>query len=223
MAKDLDEQYFDQMLGTASVVTITSHSTIIMGGDKDKKAVNTIVDQIDRDLMDKKILPAEKARLGQRRAKLKGGVAVIEVGAGSEIDMKEKKDRIDDAKEAVVSALEEGVVIGGGCALLNARSKTSIKITNNEDFEKGIELLFKAVEAPLRTIVKNSGGSPDVVIDGVLGRPIGTGYNAKTGQYVEMFTEGIVDPKKVTRIALQSAASVAGTLLTTQCGLIPKQ
>ena len=134
--------------------------------------------------------------------------------------MKEVKDRIDDAKEAVISALEEGIVVGGGCALLAARANTSMEVSENEDYEKGIDILFKSIEAPFRTICSNANVSADVKLEEVLYRPSGTGYNAKTDKYVNMMDDGIIDPKKVTRIAIESAASVAGTLLTTQCGII---
>ena len=224
MMDEITEEYTDQLLGSAGIVTISKDSTIIMGGNKNEEAVNDIVAEIDRKIESDTILDSEKKRLSIRRAKLTGGVAVIEVGANSEIEMKEKKDRIDDAKEAVISALEEGVVIGGGCALLASRKNIVYPNDVSEDFIKGVEMLLKAVEAPLRTIVKNANGSPDVVYNMVVSRqetygPY-IGYNAKTEKYGDMFNEGIIDPKKVTRIALQSASSVSGTLLTTQCGLI---
>ena len=139
--------------------------------------------------------------------------------------MKEIKDRIDDAKEAVISAIEEGVVMGGGCALLGAKAKIMEQPwpdVNSADFEVGVNILFKAIEAPFRTICENANVSADVKLEGVLSRPAGTGYNAKTDEYAEMMIDGILDPKKVTRIALESAASVAGTLLTTECALIEK-
>ena len=217
---DIDHQYVDQLFGAASVVKVEQMNTVIMGGKGDSEEKGMRIEDIDRKIKDKKLTSFEIQKLEERKAKLGGGVAVIEVGAKSEIEMKEIKDRIDDAKEAVISALEEGVVIGGGCALINARSRLLAEVGDNEDFERGIDLLLKAIESPLRTIVENAGCSPDVIINGVINRTIGTGYNAKTGEYVDMLTEGILDPKKVTRIALESAASVAGTLLTTQCALI---
>ena len=225
MVEDITEEFTSQLLGEAKIVTMGQNSTIIMGGARNDEAVDTIVESIDKQLADDTVLPADKERLSIRRAKLKGGVAVIEVGAGSEIDMKEKKDRVDDAKEAVVSALEEGVVAGGGMALITAREtvrKNPWPDTKNADYEVGVDILLKAIEAPFRTICENANVSADVNLEGVLSRPTGTGYNAKNDEYVEMMSEGILDPKKVTRIALQSAASVAGTLLTTSCGLIPK-
>ena len=220
---DVDEKFFDQLLGTANIVTINQHSTIIMGGDKDQDAIDLIVDDINKGLASDKTLPADKERLKIRRAKLKGGVAVIEVGAGSEVDMREKKDRIDDAKEAVRSALEEGVVIGGGMSLINASNSINIKTKANLDENYGVEIVKKAVQKPFKIICENAGVNGSVILNEVLRRPLGTGYNAKTGKFVEMFDEGILDPKKVTRIALESATSVAGTLITTMCGIVPKE
>jgi chaperonin GroEL len=223
MLCDVKEEFFGQLLGTASIVTINQHSTIIMGGDKDQQDIDSIVEEIDRGIADDKVLMADKERLKIRRAKLKGGVAVIEVGAGSEIDMKERKDRIDDAKEAVRSAIEEGVIIGGGMSLINASERIIVEVNKNSDEKYGVEIIKKAVRAPFNIICKNAGVSGEVKLDGVLSRPYGTGYNAKTDQFVEMFDEGILDPKKVTRIALESASSVAGTLMTTMCGIVPKE
>jgi len=219
---DVEPQYLDQLLGTAEIVTITQSSTIIMGGDKDQDAVNLIVSEIDKGLEDKKVLENDKQRLRIRRAKLKGGVAVIEVGAGSEIEMKEKKDRIDDAKEAVASALEEGVVLGGGIALINSLNKINIEVNDNSDEKYGVEIIKRAVLAPFMTICENAGVSGEVKLSTILKLPEGVGYNAKTDDFGGMFAEGILDPKKVTRIALESATSVAGTLMTTMCGIVPK-
>ena len=223
MLEDITEEYIGQLLGTASVVSITQHSTIIMGGDRNDDEVTNIVKEIDRQDGLKETSEHDKQKLAERRAKLMGGVAVIEAGGGSEVDMKEKKDRIDDAKEAVISALEEGVVLGGGMALINAAKNMQGVGDNGTDMIKGVSLLVRAIEAPFREICNNAGVSPDVKLEGVASRPMGTGYNAKIDKYVEMLREGILDPKKVTRIALESAASVAGTLLTTDCALVPKQ
>jgi chaperonin GroEL len=223
MLVDISEEYFDQLLGTASIVTVSQHSTIIMGGDKNQEDVDLIVSEIDSKIASDKVLKADKERLKMRRAKLKGGVAVIEVGAGSEIDMKEKKDRIDDAKEAVRSALEEGVVIGGGMSLINASNNINIKTKANSDESYGVEIIKRAVQEPFKIICENAGVNGSVILNEVLKRPLGTGYNAKTGEFVKMFDEGILDPKKVTRIALESATSVAGTLMTTMCGIVPKE
>ena len=222
MVVDITEEYVNQLFGTASTVKIEQTSTVIMGGGGCKKVVESRVEEINTKILDSKLTTFEVEKLKERRAKLGGGVAIIEVGAKSEVEMKEIKDRIDDAKEAVISAIEEGVVAGGGMALINAK-KLALKdlwIHGSDSYDKGAEILLKAIEAPFRTICENANVSADVKLEGVLSRPAGTGYNAKTDQYVEMMDEGILDPKKVTRIALESAASVAGTLLTTECALI---
>lgn len=220
---DIESTDIDFLFGTASAVKIEQMNTVIMGGKRNEEAINYRLGKIDEQLNSNKITTFEAGKLTERRAKLGGGVAIIEVGAKSELEMSEMKDRIDDAKEAVISALEEGVIIGGGCALLLARRDAKKIADSNSDFDKGVVILLKAIEAPFRTICENAGVSPDVKLEGVLSRPSGTGYNAKTNEYVEMHKEGILDPKKVTRIALESAASVAGTLLTTQCALIEKK
>lgn len=220
---DVEPTDIDFLFGSASAVKIEQMNTVIMGGKRNEKDVEVRINKIEKTLQEKKITTFEVGKLEERKAKLGGGVAIIEVGAKSELEMTEMKDRIDDAKEAVISALEEGVVIGGGVALLIARKQMKAIGDNGTDEIKGVDLLLKAIEAPFRAICENAGVSADVKLDGVLGRPTGTGYNAKTDKYVEMYDEGILDPKKVTRIALESAASVAGTLLTTQCALIELQ
>lgn len=221
--EEVSSEYTAQLLGTARMVTITDRSTVIMGGVKDEEDMKSIIEKIDKDLKDPAILQADKDRMAERKARLTGGVAVIEVGAASEVDMKEKKDRVDDAKEAVISAIEEGVVIGGGMALINACKKAKINVAQNTAQKYGVDIVRKSIEYPFRAICENAGVNADVVLNEINSRPEGTGYNAKTGQYVEMFDEGILDPKKVTRIALESAASVSGTLLTTSCAVIPKE
>ena len=222
MVEDISSEYVDQLFGTAKNVKVEQMSTIIMGGDRDEAALKVRLDLIASKLKDNKITKYEVQKLEERKAKLSGGVAVIDVGAKSEIDMKELKDRYDDAKEAVCSALEEGVVIGGGCALLSAKSKVMSQPwpNNNRDFETGVDILLKAIESPFRTICKNANVSADVKIESVKKHGRNYGYNAKTDKFTDMVVEGILDPKKVTRIALESAASVAGTLLTTQCAVI---
>ena len=153
-------------------------------------------------------------------AKLAGGVAVLYVGAASEVEMKEKKDRVDDALHATRAAVEEGIVAGGGVALVRAQ-KTLEKISNvNLDEVTGIQIVSRAIEAPLRTIVDNAGGEGSVVINKVLEGKGDFGYDAKADAYVDMLKAGIIDPKKVTRVALENAASVAGMILTTECALI---
>ena len=219
MVHEIEEQYFGQLLGTASTVKIEQLSTVIMGGLRNKEKVDERINEIEAKLSTK-ITKFEEEKLKERKAKLGGGVAIIEVGAKSEVEMKELKDRYDDAKEAVISALEEGVVIGGGCALLKARSESIILPNDNKDYEAGIDILFKAIEAPFRTICENAEVSADVKLASVLKHGGNYGYNAKTNEFDDMMVKGILDPKKVTRIALESAASVAGTLLTTKCALM---
>ena len=154
-------------------------------------------------------------------AKLSGGVAVLYIGAASEVEMKEKKDRVDDALHATRAAVEEGIVAGGGIALLRAKNALAKIKPVNTDEETGIKIILKALEAPLRTIVENAGVEGSVIVSKVLeSSREAFGYNAKSGQYTDMFRAGIIDPKKVTRVALENAASVAGMILTTECALV---
>jgi len=154
-------------------------------------------------------------------AKLSGGVAVLYIGAASEVEMKEKKDRVDDALHATRAAVEEGIVAGGGIALLRAKNALAKIKPANTDEETGIKIILKALEAPLRTIVENAGVEGSVIVAKVLESSRDAfGYNAKSGQYTDMFRAGIIDPKKVTRVALENAASVAGMILTTECALV---
>ena len=225
MVQDITAEYVDQLFGTASAVKIEQMSTVIMGGRRNEEEVEKRIGEIDAKIKENKITKFEIGKLEERKAKLGGGVAVIEVGAKSEIDMKEVKDRIDDAKEAVISALEEGVVIGGGTALLSARETMAKSLYIGTDYDKGVDILLKAIEAPLRTICENANVSADVVVNKVVKQHSihgggNFGYDAKRNEYHDMLVVGILDPKKVTRIALESAASVAGTLLTTQCAVI---
>ena len=208
-----------EMLGTAEKVTIDKDNTTVVNGsgsaDEIQARVNQIKAQIESTTSD-----YDKEKLQERLAKLSGGVAVLYVGAPSEVEMKEKKDRVDDALHATRAAVEEGIVAGGGVALLNAKlALTKIKAENSDE-ATGIQIISKAVEAPLRTIVENSGGEGSVVVSKVTEGKNNYGYNAKEGTYVDMLKEGIIDPKKVTRVALENAASVAGMILTTECALI---
>jgi len=207
------------MLGTAEIVTIDKDNTTIVNGSGNandiKARVNQIKAQIETTTSD-----YDKEKLQERLAKLAGGVAVLYVGAASEIEMKEKKDRVDDALHATRAAVEEGIVAGGGVALVRAQ-KTLEKLTAaNLDEVTGIQIVSKAIEAPLRTIVENAGGEGSVVINKVLEGKGDFGYDAKNDAYVDMLKAGIIDPKKVTRVALENAASVAGMILTTECALI---
>jgi len=208
------------MLGTAETVTIDKDNSTIVNGagkaDDIKARVNQIKAQIETTTSD-----YDKEKLQERLAKLAGGVAVLYVGAASEIEMKEKKDRVDDALHATRAAVEEGIVAGGGVALVRAQ-KTLEKLTAaNLDEVTGIQIVSKAIEAPLRTIVENAGGEGSVVINKILEGKGDFGYDAKNDVYVDMLKAGIIDPKKVTRVALENAASVAGMILTTECALIP--
>ncbi|MBR9844924.1 MAG: chaperonin GroEL [Algicola sp.] len=207
------------MLGTAESVMIDKDNTTIVNGSgksSDIKArVNQIKAQIESTSSD-----YDKEKLQERLAKLAGGVAVLYVGAASEVEMKEKKDRVDDALHATRAAVEEGIVAGGGVALVRAKSVLEKITTENLDEVTGIQIVARAIEAPLRTIVSNAGGEGSVVISKVMEGKKDFGFDAKTETYVDMLKAGIIDPKKVTRIALENAASVAGMILTTECALV---
>lgn len=208
-----------EMLGTAETVTIDKDNTTIVNGSgkaSDIKArVNQIKNQIESTTSD-----YDREKLQERLAKLAGGVAVLYVGAASEVEMKEKKDRVDDALNATRAAVEEGIVAGGGVALVRSQ-KTLQKISDvNLDEVTGIQIVSRAIESPLRTIVDNAGGEGSVVINKVIEGKGDFGYDAKADTYVDMLKAGIIDPKKVTRVALENAASVAGMILTTECALI---
>jgi chaperonin GroEL len=208
-----------KMLGTAETVTIDKDNTTIVNGagkPNDIKArVNQIKAQIETTSSD-----YDKEKLQERLAKLAGGVAVLYVGAASEVEMKEKKDRVDDALHATRAAVEEGIVAGGGVALIRTKEKLSKIKSENSDENTGIQIVEKAIEAPIRTIVENAGGEGSIVISKVLESKDNIGYDAKKEEYVDMLKAGIIDPKKVTRIALENAASVAGMILTTECAVV---
>jgi len=207
------------MLGTAEKVSIDKDNTTIVNGagnaDDITARVNQIKAQIETTTSD-----YDKEKLQERLAKLAGGVAVLYVGAASEVEMKEKKDRVDDALHATRAAVEEGIVAGGGVALVRAKSVLSSIKATNPDEATGIQIVERAVEAPLRTIVENAGGEGSVVVSKVIEGKKDFGYDAKTETYVNMLEAGIIDPKKVTRVALENAASVAGMILTTECALV---
>ena len=207
------------MLGRAERVAIDKDNTTIVNGAGKSEEIQARVGQIKAQI-EVTTSDYDKEKLQERLAKLAGGVAVLYVGAPSEVEMKEKKDRVDDALHATRAAVEEGIVAGGGVALLRARNVLHKIKTENSDEVTGIQIVFKAVEAPLRTIVENAGGEGSVVIAKVLESRNSFGYNAKTEKYVDMFRAGIIDPKKVTRVALENAASVAGMILTTECALV---
>jgi chaperonin GroEL len=209
-----------KMLGTAEKINIDKDTTtIINGGGKSdviKERIETIKAQIERSTSD-----YDKERMQERLAKLSGGVAIVYIGASTETELKEKKDRVDDALHATRAAVEEGIVIGGGIALIKAgESLSDIGLCDkleNADQQLGVDIVRKALEAPFRTIISNAGGSPDVIIARIKEVGGNIGFNARTDSYVDMFEAGIIDPTKVTRLALENAASIAGLLLTTEC------
>jgi len=207
------------MLGSAERVTIDKDNTTIVNGSGEKKEIEGRVGQI-KSQIETTTSDYDKEKLQERLAKLAGGVAVLYVGAASEVEMKEKKDRVDDALHATRAAVEEGIVAGGGVALIRARKQLDkIKAINDDEFT-GIQIISRALEAPLRTIVENAGGEGSVVVAKILDGKDGFGYDAKSDKYVDLFQSGIIDPKKVTRVALENAASVAGMILTTECALV---
>ena len=207
------------MLGTAETVTIDKDNTTIVNGAGKASEIKARVSQIKAQI-ETTTSDYDKEKLQERLAKLAGGVAVLYVGAASEVEMKEKKDRVDDALHATRAAVEEGIVAGGGVALIRTKEKLSKLKSENADETTGIQIVEKAIEAPIRTIVENAGGEGSIVIAKVLDSKDNVGYDAKKEVYVDMLKAGIIDPKKVTRIALENAASVAGMILTTECAVI---
>ena len=207
-----------EMLGSCEKATIDKDNTTIVNGSGDTKNIKTRVNQIKAQI-ETTTSDYDKEKLQERLAKLSGGVAVLYVGAATEVEMKEKKDRVDDALHSTRAAVEEGIVAGGGIAFIRAKSVLSKVKVENDDEETGLQIVARAIESPLRTIVENAGGEGSVVTAKVLEEKDDFGYDAKTEAYVQMFEVGIIDPKKVVRIALENAASVAGMILTTECAL----
>tara|TARA_B110000305_G_scaffold92608_1_gene104474 strand:- start:3963 stop:5597 length:1635 start_codon:yes stop_codon:yes gene_type:complete len=207
------------MLGSAENVTVSRDNTTIVNGKGDGDKLIARIEQV-KGQIEATSNTYDAELFSERLAKLDGGVAVLYVGAASEVEMREKKDRVDDALAATKAAVEEGVVPGGGVALINASDVLADLLVDSVDERTGVDIVYNAVEAPFKTICENAGVSADVKLEGVMSRPKGTGYNAKTNEYVEMIDAGIIDPKKVTRIALENAASIAGMILTTECALI---
>ena len=202
------------MLGRAKSVKVTKDSTTIVDGCGSKQAIDERVAQIKAQI-DETDSDFDREKLQERQAKLAGGVAVVKVGAATEAELKEKKSRIDDALQATHAAVAEGVVAGGGCALVNALHCLDAVEAANDDEKVGIAIVRKACEAPLRAIAENSGFEGSVVADKVKNSPAGFGLNAYTGEYGDMLEMGVIDPAKVTRCALQNAASVAAMILIT--------
>jgi chaperonin GroEL len=211
-------------LGQATRVEVTKDNTIIIGGAGAADAINSRVELIRTQVADS-TNDYDKEKLQERVAKLAGGVAVIKVGAATEVEMKEKKDRVDDALHATKAAVEEGIVPGGGVALIRARQAVLGLKGANHDQSVGIDIVLRAIEAPLRAIVENAGGESSVVVNAVSSGSGNYGFNAANETYGDMLEMGVVDPTKVTRCALQNAAGVAGLLLTTDCAIneLPKE
>ena len=204
------------MLGTAESVTVNKDNTTIVNGAGDKEAIAARVGQIKAQIVATKST-YDKEKLQERLAKLAGGVAQLNVGAASEVEMKEKKDRVDDALSATRAAIEEGIVAGGGVAYIRAQAALEGLKGENEDEQTGIEIIRRAVEEPLRQIVANAGKEGAVVVDKVRQGEADFGYNARKDVYENLKAAGVVDPAKVTRVALENAASIAGMFLTTEC------
>ena len=212
------------MLGTTEKVTIDKDNTTIVNGAGDKDNITARVNQIKAQI-ESTTSDYDREKLQERLAKLAGGVAVLYVGAASEVEMKEKKDRVDDALHATRAAVEEGIIPGGGVALVRAADALTQLKGDNADETTGIQIVTRAIEEPLRQIVANAGNEGSVVVSKVKEGKADYGYNAKQEVYENMFEAGIIDPTKVTRVALENAASVAGMLLTTECVLadIPEE
>ena len=204
------------MLGTAESITVNKDNTTIVNGAGDKEAIAARVGQIKAQIVATKST-YDKEKLQERLAKLAGGVAQLNVGAASEVEMKEKKDRVDDALSATRAAIEEGIVAGGGVAYIRAQAALEGLKGENEDEQTGIEIIRRAVEEPLRQIVANAGKEGAVVVDKVRQGAADFGYNARKDVYENLKEAGVVDPAKVTRVALENAASIAGMFLTTEC------
>ncbi|MBO5404735.1 MAG: chaperonin GroEL [Paludibacteraceae bacterium] len=204
------------MLGTAESITVNKDNTTIVNGAGDKEAIAARVGQIKAQIATTKST-YDKEKLQERLAKLAGGVAQLNVGAASEVEMKEKKDRVDDALSATRAAIEEGIVAGGGVAYIRAQAALEGLKGENEDEQTGIEIIRRAVEEPLRQIVANAGKEGAVVVDKVRAGEGDFGYNARKDIYENLKAAGVVDPAKVTRVALENAASIAGMFLTTEC------
>lgn len=223
LAMELEKSTLED-LGQAKKVVITKDTTTIVGGMGNKHSIKSRINQI-RQQIQEATSDYDKEKLNERLAKLSGGVAVLKVGAATEVEMKEKKARVEDALHATRAAVEEGVVPGGGVALVRVAEKISKMLSDNEDQNVGIRVAVRAMEAPLRQIVSNSGEEPSVVANNIKDGHGNYGYNAATDEYGDMIDFGILDPTKVTRSALQYAASVAGLMITTECMVtdLPKE
>ena len=204
------------MLGRAEKINIDKDNTTVVNGAGDAGAIKGRIAEIKAQI-DKTTSDYDREKLQERVAKLSGGVAILYIGAATEVEMKEKKDRVDDALHATRAAVQEGVVVGGGVALVRAASALDNLKGENEDQDTGINIVRIAIESPLRTIVSNAGGEPSVVVNKIRDNKGNYGYNARTDKYEDLFKVGVIDPTKVTRLALENAASIAALLLTTEC------
>ena len=210
------------MLGSAETITVNKDNTTIVKGAGDKEAIANRVHQI-KSQIEKTTSQYDKEKLQERLAKLAGGVAVLYIGAPSEVEMKEKKDRVDDALSATRAAVEEGIVPGGGVAYIRAISALEGLKGDNEDETTGIEIIKRAIEEPMRQIVANAGKEGAVIVQKVREGKGDFGYNARTDTFENLFETGVIDPAKVTRVALENAASIAGMMLTTECVIADKK
>ena len=205
------------MLGKAEKIVIDKDNTTIINGGGKKEDIKARVELIKTQI-EKSTSDYDTEKLQERLSKLSGGVAILYIGAATEVEMKEKKDRVDDALHATRAAVAEGIVPGGGVALIRAqKSLDKLELPNESDYNTGIFIVRKSIEAPLRTIVQNAGGSAEVIINEVRSSKGNMGYNARSEEYVDMVKAGIIDPTKVTRLALENAGSIASLLLTTEC------
>jgi chaperonin GroEL len=210
-----------EYLGQADKIIIDKDNTTIVNGSGSKDDINNRVNQI-KSQIENTTSDYDREKLQERLAKLSGGVAILYIGAATEVEMKEKKDRVDDALHATRAAVEEGIIAGGGVALIRAIGSLDKLKGENEDQITGINIIRQAVESPLRTIVANAGGEASVVVNAVRAGKDDFGYNAREDKYENMIAAGIIDPTKVTRLALENAASIAGLLLTTECVIADK-
>jgi len=205
------------MLGKAEKITIDKDTTTIINGGGSKEDIKARIDVI-KSQIEKSTSDYDREKLQERLSKLAGGVAIIYIGAATETELKEKKDRVDDALHATRAAVAEGIVPGGGVALIRAqKALANMDYSKIDDYHTGILIVSKAIESPLRTIIQNAGGSAEVIIHNVSEGTADYGYNARTEEYGNLLEQGIIDPTKVTRLALQNAASIAALLLTTEC------
>ncbi|MGE0090686.1 MAG: chaperonin GroEL [Bacteroidales bacterium] len=211
-----------EMLGSCEKITIDKDNTTIVNGDGEKKNINSRVAQIKAQI-DISTSDYDKEKLQERLAKLAGGVAVIYVGAASEVELKEKKDRVDDALSATRAAVEEGIIPGGGVGYIRAIKDLEKLKGDNEDETTGVQIVKRAIEEPLRQIVENAGLEGSVIVQRVKEGKDDFGYNAHTNKYENLYESGVIDPTKVARIALENAASIAGMFLTTECVLVEEE